>query len=233
MRVVMYARVSTDEQEASGHSLAQQQTKLEGYAALYDLDVAAVIVETESAKTLRRPGLERALDMLSSGEADGLVICKLDRLTRSIADWQTLIDEYFGEKAGKALFSVSDQIDTRSAGGRLVLNVLLSVAQWEREAISERTIAALQHKISNNERCGRIRYGYDLHSDGIHLMENESEQKTIALMMELRADGMSFERIADELANRGITTKAGKAWQQTSVNHVLRRLEDEAISLAS
>ena len=69
--------------------------------------------------------------MLKTKQADGLLIAKLDRLTRSVSDWQILIDGYFGEKAGKSLFSVADSIDTRSSAGRLVLNVLLSVAQWD------------------------------------------------------------------------------------------------------
>ena len=69
--------------------------------------------------------------MLKRGEADGLAVVKLDRLTRSVADWQTLIDGWFGERAGKQLFSVGDSIDTRTAAGRLVLNVLMSVAAWD------------------------------------------------------------------------------------------------------
>ncbi len=117
----------------------------------------------------------------------------------------------------------SASIDTRSAGGRLVLNVLLSVAQWEREAISERTSAALQHKISNGERCGRIRFGFDLADDGIHLEENEAEQETIELMQHLRGSGWSFQKIADELNAREIRTKEGKQWFHTSVSHILKR----------
>src|SRR5208282_3101341 len=127
MRVIGYPRVSTEEQATSGQSLSAQRSKLEAYAKLYDLELVEIIEDAgESGKTLNRPGLQRALAMIRAGEADGLVICKLDRLTRSIGDWQELIDGFFGEKAGKHLFSVSDAIDTRSAAGRLVLNVLLS-----------------------------------------------------------------------------------------------------------
>jgi DNA invertase Pin-like site-specific DNA recombinase len=98
-----------------------------------------------SAKTLDRPGLQTALAMLKTGQAAGLVIAKLDRLTRSVRDLGALIEGPFA--AGKAaLLSVSEQIDTRTAGGRLVLNILGSVSQWEREVIGERTAAALQHK---------------------------------------------------------------------------------------
>lgn len=69
-----------------------------------------------------RPGLQRALGMLKAGDAEALLVVKLDRLTRSVADVGTLVERYFGQ--GKAaLLSVGEQIDIRSAPGRLVLNV--------------------------------------------------------------------------------------------------------------
>src|SRR5205085_5180537 len=134
-------------------------------------------------------GLRRALSMLRKGQAAGLLVAKLDRLTRSVGDWQELIEDYFGEKPGKRLFSVADCIDTRTAAGRLVLNVLLSVAPWERETIGERTRDALQHKIVNGERCGRVRFGFDLAADGKMLVPNVTEQEAIRLMKELRTAG--------------------------------------------
>ena len=129
MRAVGYIRVSSDEQATEGVSLDAQRAKVQGYAALYDLDLVAIEVDAgASAKTLDRPALARALGMLDRGEADGLVIAKLDRLSRSVGDWDQLIARYFGERAGKKLWSVADSIDTRTAAGRLVLNVLMSVA---------------------------------------------------------------------------------------------------------
>lgn len=162
MKVVAYVRVTTDEQAANGQSLETQLAKVKAYADLYDLEIVEIIDASESAKNLKRPGLQRGLEMLCKGQADGLLISKLDRLTRSVADWQTLIDGFFGERAGKQLFSVAHSIDTRTAAGRLVLNVLLSVAQWERETIGERTSEVLQAKIRRGERCSKVRFGYEL-----------------------------------------------------------------------
>ncbi|MDA1056010.1 MAG: recombinase family protein [Planctomycetota bacterium] len=224
MKVVAYIRVSTEEQATSGQSLDAQRAKALAYAGLYDLELVEVIEDAgQSAKKLKRPGLERALAMLASGEADGLVIAKLDRLTRSVADWQKLIDRFFGEKAGKQLFSVADSIDTRTAAGRLVLNVLLSVAQWERETIAERTSDALQHKIRNGERCGKVRFGYDLADDGKTLVPNAVEQAAISLMHELREAGESLREIADQLNQRGIASKQGGEWKHTTVKGILAR----------
>jgi len=225
MKVAGYVRVSTEEQAASGLSLAAQHEKVAAYCELYDLELVEVIQDAGvSAKSLKRPGLQRALDLLSAGEVEGLVIVKLDRLTRSVLDWQNLIDGFFGEKAGRQLFSVQDSIDTRTASGRLVLNMLLCVAQWEREIISERTCAALQHKISTGERCGKIRFGYDLGADGRTLIQNNLEQQAIEVMAELRSAGESLRSIAAELTARGITTKDGnRTWKHTAVARILNR----------
>jgi site-specific DNA recombinase len=230
MRVVVYCRVSTADQADHGVSLEAQQAKLKAYADLYDLTVIETINDAgESAKSLNRPGLQQALAMLRKGEADGLLVAKLDRLTRSVADWQTLIDGYFGEKAGKQLFSLSDSIDTRTAAGRMVLNMLLVVSQWEREIIGERTREALRHKIRKGQRVGRVLYGYDLAVDGKTLVVNESEQRTIGLIKELRSAGRSLEQIATELSQRGIPTKAGlNNWVHTAVRRILNRQETTA-----
>lgn len=225
MKVIGYIRVSTDEQTSSGQSLDAQKAKLEAYASLYELELVEVIVDAgQSGKTLNRDGLRQVLAMLRAGKAEGLAIAKLDRLTRSVADWQTLIDGYFGEKSGKQLFSVADSIDTRTAAGRLVLNVLLSVAQWEREAIGERTRDALQHKISKGQRCGKIRFGYELAEDGKTLVDNPQEQKAIRLIESLKVKGESLRSIAAELTTRGILTKEGNTtWTHTAVSRILKR----------
>jgi site-specific DNA recombinase len=91
--------------------MAAKREKLKAYAALYDLELIEIIEHGgQSAKSLNRPGLQRGLQKLRDGEAEGLLIVKLDRLTRCISDGQTLIDGFFGEKAGKSLCSVSDSI---------------------------------------------------------------------------------------------------------------------------
>lgn len=224
MQVIGYIRVSTEEQASQGQSLQAQRAKLEGYASLYDLELVAVIVDAGvSAKTLNRKGLQQALNRLRCGDAGGLLIAKLDRLSRSVRDWNTLIEGYFGEKAGKQLFSVADSIDTRTAAGRLVLNVLMSVAQWERETIGERTRDTLRYKIAKGERCGKVRFGYDLGADGVLLVGNAAEQQAIALMRELRAAGESYRDIAAELSRRGISTKEGGPWQPMTVRNILAR----------
>lgn len=225
MQVVGYIRVSTEEQATSGQSLEAQTAKIKGYCDLYDLELVEIIVDAgQSAKSLNRPGIQQALKLLDSGVAGGLVIAKLDRLTRNVADWQTLIDGYFGDKAGKQLFSVGDSIDTRTAAGRLVLNVLLSVAQWEREAIGERTRDALAVKIKNRQRVGKIRYGFDLGQDGKSLIENPQEQAVLIRIQTMRNEGLSFPKIADRLNSENVPTKEGKTWAPTTIWQIMKRV---------
>jgi DNA invertase Pin-like site-specific DNA recombinase len=154
-RTVAYVRVSTDKQADHGVSLDAQRAKIAAYAQLYELDIVEVVVDSgASAKTLDRDGLQRALGMLCAGRADALLVVKLDRLTRSVCDLGHLVEEYFA--SGRwALLSVGEQVDTRTAAGRLVLNVLASVAQWEREATGERTSAAMRYKAAS----GALFYG--------------------------------------------------------------------------
>src|SRR5438132_4732920 len=112
-KAIGYIRVSTDKQAEHGVSLEAQQAKLTQYAALYDIELVEVIVDAGvSAKTLDRPGLQRALGMLRKVQTHALLVAKLDRLTRSVEDLGELIRTVF--VPGKAdLLSVGEQIDTR------------------------------------------------------------------------------------------------------------------------
>src|SRR6202035_829475 len=99
---------------------------------------------------------------------------KLDRLTRSVADLAELLKRF--ERRGVSLVSVADSLDTRSAAGRLVLNIIVSVSQWEREAIGERARDAMHHKRANGERVGTVPFGYRVGADGVRLEAEPAEQ---------------------------------------------------------
>jgi site-specific DNA recombinase len=224
MQVIGYVRVSTEEQAAEGVSLDAQRGKLHAYAALHDLDLVGVEVDAGvSAKTLQRPGLTRALDWLKPGVQSGLLIAKLDRLTRSVADLQGLIDRYFGEHTGWQLLSVADAIDTRTAAGRMVINLLTVIAQWERETIVERTRDAFRHKKGNGERLGQIPYGFRLGENGKTLIACNIEGEAIAEARRLAGSGRSLRQIAAALDARGFPTKSGRPWSHTTVAGLLGR----------
>jgi site-specific DNA recombinase len=225
LRVVAYIRVSTEEQARDGTSIENQDQKVRIFVELHDLNLIRVEADPgTSAKSLDRPGLKRCLDDLQRGRADGLVITKLDRLTRSLEDWSVLIKRYFADDQGPRLFSVSDSIDTRTASGRMVLNIIMSIAQWEREIISERTSDALQGKISRGERCGRIRYGYDLAADRKTLVPNKHEQEVISKLKAWRRTGWTYQGMVEELHRLGIETKdGGHLWFPATIHRILSR----------
>lgn len=206
-RAIGYIRVSTEKQADHGVSLEAQKKKIEAYASLYDLELVDLVIEQASAKSLDRSGLSSVLDRLQAGEASAVIVTKLDRLTRSVADLGRLVTRYF--KGDKALLSVSEQIDTRSAAGRLVLNVLGSVSQWEREAIGERTSAAMQHMKAEGRFTGNAPYGWEVGADG-QLVESEAEQRVLRLVSQYRAQGLSVRKIATTLAELGFRSRAGK-----------------------
>ncbi len=224
-RAVAYVRVSTDKQAGEGVSLEAQEAKLRAFAVVHDLDLVEVVVDAGiSAKrgsVEARPGLQRVLGMIKRREVDALVVIKLDRLTRSVVDLGLLVEEYFSGKSRAALMSLSENIDTRTAAGMLVLNVLGSVADWERQAIGERTKSALQHKKSTGERVGAIPYGFALADDGVHLVEAKGEQAVIAEARTLRASGLSLGHIAKELAARGFQTRAGRGFASEQVRRMV------------
>ena len=219
-RTVAYLRVSTDKQADRGVSLDAQRAKVKAYAELYDLDLVDVIVDAgASAKTLERPGLQRALGVLRRREADALLVVKLDRLTRSVKHLGELVETTFAP--GKAaLLSVSEQIDTRSAAGRLVLNVLASVSQWEREAIGERTAAAMQHKAACGEFTGgEAPYGWRVEAGRLEPVE--AEQRVIAEARRLRGAGLSLRGVARELDGAGLRSRAGRAFVAAQVQRMV------------
>jgi len=211
-KAVGYIRVSSDKQADHVVSLEAQHAKLTAYAQLYDLELGEVIVDAGvSAKTLDRAGLQRALSLLRKGQASALLVAKLDRLTRSVKDLGTSVDEYFSSDK-ITLLSVADNIDTRTAAGRLVLNVLSSVAQWERETIGERTAEALAHKREQGQRTSLYApYGFRIAADGKTLVIDGSEQALLRAIKEARSRGLSQRAIVAALERQGFTTRKGTA----------------------
>jgi site-specific DNA recombinase len=221
MKAIGYARVSTDKQADFGVSLDAQSEKVRAMAVVQGAELVDMIVDAgESAKSLNRPGMARLLSLVDAGAVDTVIIAKLDRLTRSVKDLAELLERF--TRRGVSLVSVADALDTRSAAGRLVLNIMVSVSQLEREAIGERTRDAMQHKRANGERVGTVPFGYRTAADGVRLESNTAEQGILATMRELRAAGHSTRQISAELNRLGFTTRRGTEWRFQYVAEALR-----------
>jgi site-specific DNA recombinase len=224
MKAIGYARVSTDKQADRGVSLDAQREKIRAMVVVHGAELADIIVEAgESAKSLNRPGMQRLLALVDSGEVQAVIVAKLDRLTRSVKDLCELLEKF--ERRGVALISVAESLDTGSAAGRLVLNIMTAVSQWEREAIGERTRDALSHKRSNGERLGNIQFGYRLCADGKHVEPDPAEQAVLAEIQQLRRSGTTLRGIAAALNQRTLRTRRGSSWR---LEHVARIIKQRA-----
>jgi len=224
MKAVIYTRVSTEEQSKEGVSLANQLSKCRLQAQLGEMEIVAEVEDAgKSAKSLARDGIQRVLSMVKRKECDAIIILKLDRLTRSVSDLNEIVGLL--NRHGVSLISVQDHLDTQSAGGRMVMNMLATIAQWERETIGERTSSALQYKKTCNQKyCGVAPYGF--RDKAGKLIEVQEEQDAIKVMQTMRKEGYAFHEIATMLSEKGIKPRKGKQWHFASVRYILIRLKD-------
>lgn len=218
-RAVIYVRVSTDKQAESGLSLEAQRSRCIQYAALYDIDIVEVIVDTQSAKDLERPGLNKVQEHLKTGSANAVLITDLDRLTRSVEDGVAFVKKWFSETSDYVLLSVFDHLDTRSPEGEFMLTVKLALAQLERKKTIKRTKVALQEKRTQLAAIGQ--------SLGQQPVEKTAPM-TAALILKLDRDGLSHRNIAQELNIRGIPAVRGGLWHPTAVYRQLERMKKAA-----
>jgi site-specific DNA recombinase len=227
-RAVGYVRVSTELQAESGLSLEAQRAKLQAYCVLHELQLVSIESdEGWSGKSMQRPGLDRALALLDQQQARSLVVAKLDRLTRSVRDLMTLIERYF-ENGTHSLRSATENIDTRTPAGRLVLTVLGAVSQWEREAIAERTREVLAHLRQQGIAMGRASYGSEYQttvneSERCSLVRVQEEAVVIGVICQLHVQGLSLQDICQSLTRSGYRTKLGGRWHPKVVRSILQR----------
>lgn len=206
MRVVGYARVSTEEQGRSGLGLAAQRSTIEAECGRRGWELARIEEDVASGRSRRRrPGLARAVASCRAGEAAAVVCAKLDRLARSVVDFAQLVEE--SKRQGWHVVVLDPAIDLTTPNGRLVAGMLAQVAQWEREIIGQRIVEALGAK-----RASGLRHPNPAVSDGA--------RRRIA---ELRGCGLSQRAIAERLNEEGVQAVGGR-WHRETVRRVLAGL---------
>jgi len=232
---VGYCRVSTEEQASEGVSLGAQRERLAAYCTAHDHELVAVEVDkgiSGKVKPEQRAGLARALDRVLSGEADGLIVLKLDRLSRSVRDVLDLADS--AQRSKWRLVSLSEHLDTESPQGRFTLTLLAALAQLEREQVVERTRFALD-SIAREGR-GRSRftpYGWRTSDGGTEnragdrskLEPHKEEQAAIRRIIRQSKRGEGARRIAAALRRQGPNPRSGNPWTPESVAAIMRRLD--------
>lgn len=217
-----YIRVSTEDQADSGLGLADQRSRVTAYCDAQGWPILTMFEEAASGKTIDRPELIRALALLGPGRV--LVVLKLDRLVRRIRLLWELIDHM--QEVGGEFASVTESVDTTTASGRLILNVLASMAEWERDTIGERTTAALRQLRAQRRPYCRAPYGYKIVRDanGARWEPEPHQQAAMARIRELRAGGMRLMRIAEQMSEEGWITRSGTTnWAFQTVWEICRR----------
>ena len=224
-----YTRCSTHEQADSGLGLDVQTERIRAYCTLKGLGLLDIITDagvSGGRPLASREGGQRLLDAIRKRKADAVVMLKLDRMFRNAGDCLNTVEKW--DKAGVALHVVDlggNAIDTTSAAGRFMLVVLAGAAEMERNLTRERTRSAMAIKRANGQRVGAVPYGSDVADDGVTLVPNEAEQAVIQDIRAMRSRGMTLERIAEALTERGVPTKTGKSnrWTHQAIARIISR----------
>ena len=202
-----YVRCSTEEQRDSGAGLQAQRSALTAEAERrgWSLELIEDAGVSGGVAPACRPGLKLALDRLRAGEAHTLLVARLDRLGRNLADVAALLDQ--AQKQGWAVVTVDTAgLDMSTPTGRLVAGVLASAAAFERDLIRARTREGLAAKRAQGVRLGR---------------PQRLPASTVRRILDLKAEGVSLRRIAAQLDEEAVATAGGGSWGLSSVRAVL------------
>jgi len=203
MNVILYERVSTFDQSASGAGMEAQHAALEAAADSRGWTVVEVITDVASGKDTDRPGFQRALGMLARGEAEAIAAAKLDRFSRSVLDFASLMERSRDE--GWSVIALDLGVDTSTATGRFMASIIAAVAELERTMIGERTKAAMATLKANGVHCGRPR---SIPSD------------VMVYVRVARASGWTYKAIARDLEARQVPTVNGGPWQTSTLRRI-------------
>jgi DNA invertase Pin-like site-specific DNA recombinase len=207
LRLIGYLRVSTEEQADSGAGLQAQRRAIRNECQRSGYELVGISEDAgSSGKSLRgRPALNEALAAIERGEADGLIVAKLDRLSRSLLDFATLMER--STRQGWTLIALDLGVDTHTPSGEMLANVLAVFAQFERRLISQRTREALAVRKEQGVRLGRP--------------QTLPGNVRTRIRKQHRA-GNSYSQIARHLNNDAIpTAHGGKRWYPATVRKII------------
>jgi DNA invertase Pin-like site-specific DNA recombinase len=206
MRVIGYTRVSTAEQADSGAGLEAQRAAITAEAERRSWELVQVFEDAGvSGKSLSgRHGLRAALEAIERGEAEALVVSKLDRLSRSLLDFAGLMER--ARKRGWSLVALDLGVDTSTPSGEMMASVLATFAQFERRLIGQRTKDALAVKREQGVQLERPR---------------EISGAAVERICELHRGGYRIAEIARILNREGISTPRSGRWHPPGVRRVL------------
>ncbi len=217
-RVAIYIRVSTEDQAREGFSLEAQEERLKAYCEAQGWDVAKIYRdEGHSGRNTKRPAYHEMMEEKDSW--DVILVMKMDRIHRNSKNFMIMMENL--EKWGKKFSSMNESLDTSTAVGRFVVDIIQRIAQLESEQIGERTYMGMRQKAETGSGLAGFNnpYGYAF-SNG-KLVVDEEEAHVVREMFISYLEGNSIGWIAWDLNRRQINTKRGNPWTKWSVGRLL------------
>ena len=213
----IYMRVSTEDQAREGFSLSEQKERLEAYCKFNGYRIVEYYTDAGiSAKTgNHRPEYDRMLEDGKQGKINMIIALKLDRITRSTRDWETLMD--YLEKYNINIAFVNDDINTTTANGKMVSRIMMSVSQNEIERTSERTIIGLDGAIKQGHIPARAPLGYK-HIDK-KLVPDPLTKDIVIRIYNLYFEGLTYNTIAKLFNKEKVLDKTN--WKDTSILKII------------
>ncbi len=219
VRVAIYTRVSTEDQAKEGFSLDAQLDKLRSYCKARDWIVGGEYIDDGySGRNVKRPAYSKMMDEMDNWNV--LLVIKMDRIHRNSKNFMMMM-EYL-KKHNKEFVSMTESLDTSTAMGRFVMDIIQRIAQLESEQIGERVYFGMEQKarVNGGVLGFNIPYGYD-YTDG-KLTINSNEAENVKNIFEMYLKDMSMKIIAEELNSKDIPTKLNKTWGAQTVSLILK-----------
>lgn len=218
-RVAIYTRVSTEDQAKEGFSLDAQLDKLKSYCKARDWEISKEYVDDGySGRNVKRPAYYNMMQEVDSW--DILLVIKMDRIHRNSKNFMLMMEDL--KKHGKEFVSMTESLDTSTAMGRFVMDIIQRIAQLESEQIGERVYIGMEQKAKTNGGIlgFNIPYGYN-YLDG-KLIINKDESLNVKNIFDLYLNGNSMKKISEYLNENNIPTKKNKKWGSQTISTILK-----------
>lgn len=223
MKVVIYVRVSSQEQAKEGYSIGEQLERLKKYCEAMNWTIADSYLDPGySGGDTERPGLKAMIRDIENGEIDKVVVYKLDRLSRSQKDTLFLIEDVF-LKNNTDFVSMTENFDTSTPFGRAMIGILAVFAQLERDKINERTLMGKEARAKEGKWNGgnTVPIGYNYDSSKDKFIINEYEAMQVKELYELFLAGTPLRTIETIFLEKGYKHKKG-VWDPKAMRRVLK-----------
>ncbi|MBE7595807.1 cassette chromosome recombinase CcrB [Staphylococcus aureus] len=220
-RVAIYVRVSTEIQSTEGYSITGQINQIEEYCQFNNFKVVDVYADRGlSGKSMNRPALQRMLEDAKNGHIDCVMVYKTNRLARNTSDLLKIVEDL--HKQNVEFFSLSERMEVSTSSGKLMLQVLASFAEFERNNIVDNIFMGQTIRAKEGYYQGNIPYAYDKVPDSKHeLMINQHEANVVKYIFESYAKGHGYRKIANALNHKGYVTKKGNPFSISAVTYIL------------